>query len=89
MKKLICALLLLAMLFALAVPAFAADSNIDGGGGGMGQGTGQNSWTPGRDGVRITVVRDSDNTPVTSPVDFSNGANGDILIHFQYKNKIS
>jgi len=89
LKKLICALLLLAMLFSLALPAFAADSNIDGGGGGMGQGTGQNSWTPGRDGVRITVVRDSDNTPVSSPVDFSNGANGDILIHFQYKSKIS
>jgi len=89
LKKLICALLLLAMLFSLALPAFAADSNIDGGGGGMGQGTGQNSWTPGRDGVRITVVRDSDNTPVSSPVDFSNGDNGDILIHFQYKSKIS
>ena len=89
MKKLICALLLLAMLFSLALPAFAADSNIDGGGGGMGQGTGQNSWTPGRDGVRITVIRDSDNAPVSSSVDFSNGTNGDISIHFQYRNKIS
>ena len=89
MKKLICALLLLAMLFSLALPAFAADSNIDGGGGGMGQGTGQNSWTPGRDGVRITVICDSDNAPVSSSVDFSNGTNGDISIHFQYRNKIS
>ncbi|WP_346919461.1 hypothetical protein [Lacrimispora sp.] len=44
MKRLICALLLLAMLFSLSVPAFAADPNIDGGGGGMGQGTGQNSY---------------------------------------------
>jgi hypothetical protein len=77
------------MLFSLALPAFAADSNIDGGGGGMGQGTGQNSWTPGRDGVRITVIRDSDNAPVSSSVDFSNGTNGDISIHFQYRNKIS
>ena len=89
MKKLICALLLLAMLFALAVPAFAADSNIDGGGGGMGQGTGQNSWTPGRDGVRITVVRDSDNTPVTTPIDFSNGSNSDMAVHFGKVSKIS
>lgn len=88
MKKLICALLLLAMLFSLTVPAFAADPNIDGGGGGMGQGTGQNSWTPGRDGVRITVVRDSDNMPVSTSIDFSNGANSDIAIHFQYKSKI-
>ena len=46
LKRLICALLLLAMLFSLSVPAFAADPNIDGGGGDMGQGTSQNSWTP-------------------------------------------
>lgn len=89
MKKLICALLLGTMLFSLAVPAFAADPNIDGGGGGMGQGTGQNSWTPGRDGVRITVVRDSDNAPVSTPIDFSNGANGDMAVHFGKVSKIS
>ena len=89
MKKLICALLLLAMLFSLTVPAFAADPNIDGGGGGMGQGTGQNSWTPGRDGVRITVVRDSDNTPVSTPIDFSNGSNSDMAVHFGKLSKIS
>ncbi len=89
MKKLICALLLGTMLFSLAVPAFAADPNIDGGGGGMGQGTGQNSWTPGRDGVRITVVRDSDNTPISTPIDFSNGSNGDMAVHFGKVSKIS
>ncbi|WFR59176.1 hypothetical protein QA584_08850 [Anaerocolumna sp. AGMB13025] len=89
MKKLIYALLLLAMLFSLAVPAYAADPNIDGGGGGMGQGTGQNSWTPGRDGVRITVVRDSDNTPVSTPIDFSNGSNSDMAVHFGKVSKIS
>ena len=89
MKKLICALLLLAMLFSLVVPAYAADPNIDSGGGGMGQGTGQNSWTPGRDGVRITVVRDSDNTPVSTPIDFANGSNNDIIVHFGNVSKLS
>lgn len=89
MKRLICALLLLAMLFSLSVPAFAADPNIDGGGGGMNQGTSQNSWTPGRDGVRITIVRDSDNTPVSVPIDLSNGTNGDMAVHFGKVSKIA
>ena len=89
LKKLICALLSLATLFSLTTTAFAADGNMDGGGGDMGQGTSENSWTPGRDGVRVTIIRDSDNTPVSTSVDFSNGSNGDIQIHFQYKNKIS
>ena len=34
--------------------------NIDTGGGGMGQGTSQNRWTSGNEGVRVTVVRASD-----------------------------
>lgn len=90
MKKLLSALLCLAMLFSFSVPALAdGNPNIDGGGGGMGQGTSQNSWSPGRDGVRVTIVRDSDNTPVSTPIDFSNQGNGDIVIHFQYVNKIS
>lgn len=90
LKKLLSALLCLAMLFSFSVPAYAAgDPNIDGGGGDMGQGTSQNSWTPGRDGVRVTIIRDSDNTPVSTPIDFSNQGNGDIVIHFQYINKIS
>lgn len=88
MKRILTLFISLIMLFHLAIPAFAADSNIDGGGGDMGQGTAGNSWTPGRDGVRITIVRDSDNTPMSIPIDFSNGANGDIKIHFQFKNKL-
>lgn len=88
MKRLLSFLLAVILTASLALPAFAADSNIDGGGGGMGSGSKQNSWTPGRDGVRATIVRDSDNTPVSTPIDFSNGANGDIKIHFQYRNKL-
>ncbi len=90
MKKILSALLCLAMLFSLSVPALAdGNPNIDGGGGGMGQGTSQNSWTPGRDGVRVTIIRDSDNTPVSTPIDFSNQGNGDIALHFDKVSKIS
>lgn len=48
------------------------DGNIDNGGGGMGQGTSQNKWTPGNDGVRVTVVRVSDHAVVTEPIDLTN-----------------
>lgn len=89
MKRLLSFLLSAVLTVSFAIPAFAADSNIDGGGGGMGQGSAQNSWTPGRDGVRATIVRDSDNTPVSTPIDFSNGANGDIAVHFGNTSKLS
>lgn len=90
LKKLLSALLCLAMLFSFSVPAYAAgDPNIDGGGGDMGQGTSQNSWTPGRDGVRVTIIRDSDNSPVSTPIDFSNQTNSDIALHFGKVSKIS
>ena len=89
MKRLLSFFLIVTLAISLSIPAFAADSNIDGGGGGMGQGTSQNKWTPGRDGVRITVIRDSDNTPVTTPIDFSNGTNGDIAVHFGKVSKLT
>lgn len=38
----------------------------DGGGGSMGQGSSQNVWSPGNDGVRVTVVRRGQE-PVTRP----------------------
>jgi hypothetical protein len=73
-KKLLKFLCLVIMIFMLPVTAFAdpGDGNIDGGGGGMGDGTSSNSWTPGHDGVRVTVIRDSDNAPVSTPIDYTN-----------------
>lgn len=57
----------------IGLPVFAVgEGNIDGGGGSMGQGTSQNSWSPGNEGVRVTVVRATDRVPVTQPVDLSN-----------------
>lgn len=69
-------LLLALMLFLSVLPyqtAYAVgDGNVDNGGGGMGQGTSQNKWTPGNDGVRVTVVRVSDHAVVTTPIDLTN-----------------
>ena len=58
------------MLFILSVPinVFAdGDGNIDNGGGDMGQGSSTNVWSPGNEGVRVTVIRSSDHAIVTIP----------------------
>lgn len=92
MKRIISALLCLFLLFsAFPTVVFADDDggNIDNGGGGMGNGeAGQNFWNPGQDGVRITVVRVSDNKPVTTPVDLSNKNENNIKFHFGKKSKL-
>ncbi len=54
-------------------PAYAVgEGNLDGGGGGMGQGTSQNYWSPGNEGVRVTVIRTEGREPVTRPLDLTN-----------------
>lgn len=83
MKKIISSVLAMIMLLSMSMTVFAnGDPNLDGGGGGMGGGTSTNTWTPGRDGVRVTVIRDSDSVAVTSPIDFSDETNSDVRIHF-------
>ena len=77
MKRFMGVLLSIAILFAAVFPMNAyADTggsgNVDGGGGGMGDGTSTNSWTPGNEGVRVTVVRASDHAVVTTPIDLTN-----------------
>ncbi|QAA32749.1 hypothetical protein [Clostridium manihotivorum] len=89
MKK-ITAFLLCIMLIITSVPksAFAEGSgNFDGGGGGMGSGTNQNFWNAGNDGVRVTVIRNSDRMPVTNSIDFSNNNQPSTLAHFGKKSK--
>lgn len=61
--------------------------NVDGGGGSMGQGTSQNSWNPGMDGVRITVVDAESGQPVSTPFDLTN-KNPTIKIRFGKISKI-
>lgn len=91
MKQKISILLVLAMICSLlfAVPAYAVgEGNVDGGGGGMGQGTSQNFWNTGNEGVRVTVVRVSDHSPVTRPIDLTNKKPA-VRSHFGKVSKIS
>lgn len=92
MKHRVSMLLVLTMLVSLlaSVPVYAVgEGNVDNGGGGMGQGTSQNSWTPGYDGVRATVVRAENREPVTCPIDFTNKTQESTIFHFGKVSKIS
>ena len=64
------------------------EGNIDSGGGGMGQGSSGNVWSPGNDGVRVTVIRASDRSPVTRPVDITN-KQPDVVYSFGKVSKLS
>lgn len=64
------------------------EGNIDNGGGGMGSGTGTNFWNTNDEGVRVTVIRASDQAPVTTPIDFTNRNPSKSLIHFGKYSKI-
>jgi hypothetical protein len=69
LKRILTAVLCLAILLSLAVPAFAAgDPNIDTGGGGLGNGSEGNIWY-GDSGVRVTIVDAESRSPVSSSVD--------------------
>ena len=92
MKKKISLLVVLLLLCSLlfAIPVYAiGEGNIDGGGGGMGQGTSQNKWSPGMEGVRVTVVKAEDGTPVTTPIDLTNKKPTNVQAHFGKVSKVS
>lgn len=91
MKRKISILLSLVLLLAFLLPLTAyaeGDGNIDHGGGGMGSGSSENYWNARDEGVRITVVRASDGTPVTTPVDFTNKTISGTHRHFGKVSKI-
>ncbi|WP_312061118.1 hypothetical protein [Anaerotignum sp.] len=79
--------IILSLLFSTTALA-VGDGNIDAGGGGMDNGTSTNIWSPGNDGVRVTVVRASDHTVVTTPIDLTNKSPNNIQIHFSKVSKI-
>lgn len=91
MKRFLSIFLMLVLLLSMLLPVTAyadGEGNIDNGGGGMGSGTNENYWNGGDEGVRVTVVRASDRSPVTVPVDFSNRAPS-IAVYFGKISKIS
>ena len=92
MKQIFQRVLIGLMVFTLLYPSTAyavGEGNIDHGGGGMGQGTSQNSWTPGMEGVRVTVVEAEGGTPVTAPIDLTNKRLSNIAYSFGKVCKIS
>lgn len=91
MRKAIPNILLLALVFLLSCPVLAyadGQGNMDGGGSGMGQGTAQNFWSPGNDGVRITVVHAETGEAAAPPEDFSNKTFSKPIIHFEKRSKL-
>ena len=90
MKKIITALCLtLAIVCSFPIPAFAVgDGNIDGGGGDMESGTNTNVWSPGNDGVRVTVVKADTHTAVTTPIDISNRTPSSSIYNFGKVSKL-
>ncbi len=93
MKRLFHVLLLVIMISVFPCQnVFAVgEGNINNGGGGLSTGNSSNKWTPGNEGVRVTVVRERDLAVVTEPIDITNKKPSG-LVHFgkvsklQYKN---
>ncbi len=89
-KRLIAMCLSFALICCFSVPAFAiGDGNIDAGGGGMGEGTSSNVWSPGNDGVRVTVVKAENHSSVTTPIDLTNKSPTNVRVHFGKVSKLS
>lgn len=87
---LILMILIILMVTLFPVAAYAiGDGNIDNGGGSMGQGTSQNSWTPGMEGIRVTVVETESRKSVTAPIDLTNKRLSNISCSFGKVCKIS
>ena len=86
----ILAVLAMSLMLMSPLTAYAVgEGNLDGGGGSMGQGTSQNKWTPGMEGVRVTVILADTRTPVTQPIDFTNKRPTNIQLHFGKVSKLS
>lgn len=92
MRRISKRLLAVVLMLSLAVPGTVyatGEGNIDNGGGNMGQGTAENYWSAGNEGVRVTVIRASDRAVVTTPIDLTNKRPDQIQYSFGKVCKIS
>ena len=91
MKRFLITFLFMSLILLNTIPLVQAEgeSNIDNGGGGMGSGTSQNKWSPGYDGVRVTIVRANNIQPVSTPIDYTNKIIPAGVIHFKKVSKLS
>ena len=75
MKRIFAFFLSLLLILGICPMSALADTggsgNVDGGGGSMGQGTSQNSWNPGMDGVRVTVIYSETQKPASASIDLT------------------
>ena len=85
MKRIFAFFLSLLLILGICPMSALADTggsgNVDGGGGSMGQGTSQNSWNPGMDGVRVTVIYSETQKPASASIDLTSKTPA-IKIHF-------
>lgn len=73
----------MAAFFCLQIVAFAeGDPNIDNGGGGLKDGSSENFWNPGNDGVRVTIVDAKTGAVKSASIDYTNTNASDIALHF-------
>ena len=73
----------MAAFFCLQIVAFAeGDPNIDNGGGGLKDGSSENFWNLGNDGVRVTIVDAETGAVKSASIDYTNTNASDIALHF-------
>lgn len=73
----------MAAFFCLQIVAFAeGDPNIDNGGGGLKDGSSENFWNSGNDGVRVTIVDAETGAVKSASIDYTNTNASDIALHF-------
>ena len=90
MKRIIAFFCMLVICISGGMSAYAVgDGNVDGGGGGMGSGTSTNKWIPGEEGVRVTVIRTTDGSQVSSSFDMADFALRDNVNNFGIYSKLA